>query len=55
VTEFACFGRQTPCHDSLPGRRYTLAELLVESDYTQAQPPEEREWVDAPATGREPV
>jgi antitoxin ChpS len=33
--------------------RYTLAELLASSDYSQPQPPEEREWVDAPAVGRE--
>ena len=33
--------------------RYTMAELLAASDYTQPQPPEEREWVDAPAVGRE--
>ena len=33
--------------------RYTLDELLAASDYSQPQPPEEREWVDAPAVGRE--
>ena len=33
--------------------RYTLEELLAPSDYSQPQPPEEREWVDAPAVGRE--
>lgn len=33
--------------------RYTMAELLAASDYSQPQPPEEREWVDAPALGRE--
>ncbi len=33
--------------------RYTLAELLAVSDYSQPQPAEEREWVDAPAVGRE--
>lgn len=33
--------------------RYTLAELLAESDYSTPLPPEEREWVDAPAVGRE--
>lgn len=38
-----------------PRPRYTLAELLAASDYSQAQPPEEREWVDAPAFGREPI
>ena len=36
-----------------PRPRYTLAELLAVSDYTEPQPPEEREWVDAPAVGRE--
>jgi antitoxin ChpS len=36
-----------------PRPRYTLAELLAASDYTQTQTPEEREWVDAPAVGRE--
>jgi antitoxin ChpS len=35
--------------------RYTMAELLAVSDYSQAQPPEEREWVDAPAVGDEPI
>ena len=33
--------------------RYTMAELLAASDYSQPQPPEEREWVDAPAVGDE--
>jgi len=33
--------------------RYTMAELLADSDYSQPQPPEEREWVDAPAVGGE--
>jgi antitoxin ChpS len=36
-----------------PRPRYTLAELLAASDYTQLQPPEEREWIDAPTVGRE--
>ena len=35
--------------------RPTMAELLAASDYSQPQPPEEREWVDAPAVGREPL
>jgi len=39
--------------DPTPRPRYTMAELLAASDYTQAQPPEEREWVDAPAVGGE--
>ena len=33
--------------------RYTLEDLLSASDYSQSQPPEEREWVEAPAVGRE--
>jgi len=33
--------------------RYTLDELLAASDYSQPQPTEEREWIDAPAIGRE--
>jgi antitoxin ChpS len=36
-----------------PRPRYTLAELLAASDYSQPQPAEEREWVDAPAVGGE--
>jgi antitoxin ChpS len=36
-----------------PRLRYTMAELLAASDYAQPQSPEEREWVDAPAMGRE--
>ena len=36
-----------------PRPRYTLAELLDASDYSLPQPPEEREWVDAPAVGGE--
>ncbi len=41
--------------DPAPRQRYTLAELLAASDYSQVQPPEEREWVDAPAVGGELV
>ena len=33
--------------------RYTLEELLAASDYSTSQSSEEREWVDAPAVGRE--
>ena len=36
-----------------PRPRYTLAELLAASDYSQPQPPEEREGVDTPAVGGE--
>lgn len=39
--------------DPEPKPRYTLAELLDASDYSQPQPAEEREWVDAPAVGGE--
>jgi len=35
--------------------RYTMAELLADSDYSQPQAPEDREWVDAPAVGAELV
>jgi antitoxin ChpS len=38
-----------------PRPRYTIAGLLATSDYSEPQPPEEREWVDAPAVGREPL
>jgi antitoxin ChpS len=33
--------------------RYTLAELLAASDYSQPQTAEDREWIDAPPIGRE--
>ena len=36
-----------------PRPHYTLAQLLAASDYSQPQPNEEREWVDAPAAGDE--
>ncbi|MDO9226786.1 MAG: antitoxin [Pseudomonadota bacterium] len=36
-----------------PRPRYTLAELLAASDYSQPLPLEEREWVDSPAVGGE--
>jgi antitoxin ChpS len=39
--------------DPKPRPRYTLAELLAASDYSQPQPANEREWVDAPAVGGE--
>ncbi len=39
--------------DPKPRPRYTLAELLAASDYSHPQPAEDREWVDAPALGRE--
>ena len=33
--------------------RYTLEALLAASDYSQPLSREEREWIDAPAAGRE--
>ncbi|TXL71123.1 antitoxin [Vineibacter terrae] len=36
-------------------RRYTMAELLAVSDYSQPQSAEDREWVDAAPAGREPL
>lgn len=36
-----------------PKPRYSMAELLAASDYSQPQAPQDREWVDAPAVGRE--
>ncbi|MCK9201070.1 MAG: antitoxin [Gallionella sp.] len=39
--------------DPKPRPRYTLAELLAASDYSQPQSSEDREWVDAPAVGDE--
>ncbi len=38
-----------------PRARYTLAELLAASDYSDPQPPGQREWVDAPPVGNEPL
>ncbi len=39
--------------DPSPRQRYTMAELLAASDYSQAQTAEEREWLDSPAVGGE--
>ena len=33
--------------------RYTLAELLAQSDYPETVSDEDREWLDAPARGGE--
>jgi len=41
--------------DPHPYPRYSLAELLASSDYSQTQPAEERDWVDASAVGGEQV
>jgi antitoxin ChpS len=39
--------------EAAPRPRYTLDELLAASDYAQPLSPEDREWVDAPAIGKE--
>lgn len=39
--------------EASPRPRYILEDLLAASDYSQPQPSEQREWVDAPAVGRE--
>ncbi len=36
-----------------PKPRYTLAELLAASDYSQPQTEEDQQWVDGPAMGGE--
>jgi len=36
-----------------PCPKYTLEELLAASDYSGELTAEEREWIDAPAAGRE--
>jgi len=33
--------------------RYTMAELLAESDYSQPMSAPDREWIDTPPVGRE--
>ena len=39
--------------EASPRPRYTLAELLAASDYSEGVSPEDREWLDAPAMGKE--
>jgi len=39
--------------EASPRPRYTLAELLAASDYSQSPSPQDREWLDAPAVGKE--
>ena len=39
--------------EASPRPRYTLAELLAASDYSEGVSPEDREWLDAPAIGKE--
>lgn len=38
--------------EATPKRRYTVAELLAVSDYTPLST-EDREWLEAPALGKE--
>ncbi len=39
--------------EASPRPCYTMAELLAASDYSQGVSPEDREWLDAPAVGKE--
>lgn len=39
--------------EASPRPRYSLAELLAVSDYLEQPSPEDREWLDAPAVGKE--
>jgi antitoxin ChpS len=39
--------------DPKPRPRYTLAELLAASDYSQQLSVQDRDWIDAPAVGGE--
>lgn len=38
-----------------PRPRYTMAELLAASDYSQPLSAEDREWIDAPDVGGERI
>ena len=46
---------ECPAAEQMPQTkpRYTLDELLAKCDASQPQPPEGREWIDAPSVGRE--
>ena len=39
--------------EAAPRPRYTMAELLAASDYSDEPSAEDREWLDAPAVGKE--
>jgi antitoxin ChpS len=39
--------------EASPRPRYTLAELLAASDYSGSPSQDDRDWLDAPAAGRE--
>jgi len=38
-----------------PRPRYTMAELLAASDYSQPHKAAERKWIDLPVVGSEPL
>ena len=39
--------------EASPRPRYSLAELLAVPDYREQPSPEDRQWLDAPAVGKE--
>ena len=39
--------------EASPRPRYTMAELLAASDYSAPLSPQDREWIDAAAVGKE--
>ena len=39
--------------EASPRPRYTMAQLLAASDFSAEQSPDDREWLDSPAVGRE--
>ena len=39
--------------EASPRTRYTMAELLAASDYSAPLSSEDRDWLDAPAVGKE--
>jgi len=41
--------------DPKPRPRYTMEHLLAGSDYSKPQRAADREWIDAPSVGREPL
>ena len=56
ATDAAQEGANPDPHLARRGRvRYPLDELLAETDHVHPLPPEQREWLDAPAVGREVI
>lgn len=39
--------------EAAPRARYTMAELLAASDYSETRTAEEQAWLDAPTVGKE--